>query len=71
VDQHCNTDKLSSVYKYKQTKGIDISDDNFEIVDKGYSQTLNRRLAEAMYVKEYKEPELNKQKKAAKLLLFD
>ena len=32
---------------------------------------IDRRLAEAMFVKEYKEPELNKQKKSAKLLLFD
>ena len=71
VDQHSNTDKLSSVYKYKQDKGIDIGPDNFEILDKGYSRTLNRRIAEAMFIKEHKEPELNKQKKTAKLLLFD
>ena len=71
VDQHSNTDKLSSVYKYKQERGIDIGPDNFEILDKGYSRTLNRRIAEAMFIKEHKEPELNKQKKTAKLLLFD
>ena len=50
---------------------MEISADNFEIVDKGYSRLVNRRIAEALYVKEFKEPELNKQKKSAKLLLFD
>ena len=71
TEQHCNTDKLSSVFKYKETKGINISDKNFEIVDKGFSRLVDRRIAEALYVKEYKEPELNRQKKSAKLLLFD
>ena len=71
VDQHCNTDKQSSVFKYKDTQGIDISAENFEIIEKGYSRLVDRRLAEALYVKEYKEPELNRQKKSAKLLLFD
>ena len=71
VDQHCNTDKESSIYKYKDAQGITISAENFDIIEKGYSRLIDRRLAEAMYVKEYKEPELNKQKKSAKLLLFD
>ena len=59
------------VFKYKDTQGIDISAENFEIIEKGYSRLVDRRLAEALYVKEYKEPELNRQKKSAKLLLFD
>ena len=71
VDQHCNTDKLSSVYRYKQAQGIEISAENFEVIEKGYPRLIDRRLAEAMYVKEYNEPELNRQKKSAKLLLFD
>ena len=71
VEQHCGSDKQSSVYRYKQDKSMEISAENFEIVDKGYSRLVNRRIAEALYVKEFKEPELNKQKKSAKLLLFD
>ena len=71
TEQHCNTDKQSSVYKYKEAKGINISEDNFEIVDKGYSRLVDRRIAEAMYVKEHNEPELNRQKNSAKLLLFN
>ena len=71
MDQHCNTDKLSSVYRYKQAQGIEISAENFEVIEKGYPRLIDRRLAEAMYVKEYNEPELNRQKKSAKLLLFD
>ena len=71
LDQHCVTDKESSVYKYKHSKNAEVSADNFEIVDKGYPRLVNRRIAEALYVKEFKEPELNKQKRSAKLLLFD
>ena len=71
VDQHCNTDKESSIYKYKVAQGITISAENFKIIEKGYSRLIDRRLAEALYVKEYREPELNKQKRSAKLLLFD
>ena len=47
------------------------SAENFKIIEKGYSRLIDRRLAEALYVKEYREPELNKQKRSAKLLLFD
>ena len=71
VDQHCTTDKQSSVFKFKEDRQIDISAEDFEIIDKGYSRTWDRRLAEALYVKEFKEPELNRQKRSAKLLLFN
>ena len=71
VVQHCNTDKESSIYKYKVAQRITISAENFKIIEKGYSRLIDRRLAEALYVKEYREPELNKQKRSAKLLLFD
>ena len=70
VSQHCDTDKLSSVYKFKEDNRIQISEENFEIIDKGYPRTLNRRLAEALYIKDFK-PGLNGQKKSAKLLLFN
>ena len=71
VDQHCTTDKQSSVFKFKEDRQIDISAEDFEIIDKGYPRTWDRRLAEALYVKEFKEPELNRQKRSAKLLLFN
>ena len=68
--EHCNTDKNSSVYKYKQENQLDISQDDFVILDKGYSKKLNRKLAEALYIKELK-PVLNEQVKSYKLVLFN
>ena len=70
TNQHCHSDKLSSVYKYIQEGHHDISEENFDIIDKGYPKKWNRRLAEALYVKDFK-PELNGQAKSTKLLLFN
>ena len=68
--QHCQTDKKSSIYKYKIEKQVEISKDDFEILDQGYSKKLDRKLAEALYIKELK-PELNEQVKSYKLCLFN
>ena len=70
TDQHCNSDKESSVYKFKEENQIEISEENFKIIDKGYPRLLNRRIAEALFIKDLT-PELNAQKKSAKLLLFN
>ncbi len=70
ANQHCSTDKNSSVYKFKEENQIQISEENFEIIEKGYPRMLNRRLAEALYIKDLA-PELNAQKNSAKLLLFN
>ena len=43
---------------------------DFRIVDKGFSNTVDRKLAEALYVKEL-DPVLNRQKKSYNLLLFN
>ena len=68
--EHCNTDKSSAVYKHKTAKNLVISDENFEIIDKGFSRTVDRKLAEALYVKE-QDPVLNRQKKTFPILLFN
>lgn len=68
--EHCNTDKASSVYKHKEENNLEICESNFEIIDKGYSKTVDRKLAEALYVKEL-DPILNRQKKSFNLLLFN
>ena len=68
--EHCNTDKKSAVYKYKRAKNLTISSENFEIIDKGFSRTVDRKLAEALYVKE-QDPVLNRQKKTFPILLFN
>ena len=68
--EHCHTDKESSVYKHKVAKNLEVSENDFEIVEKGFSKRLNRKLAEALYIKE-RNPVLNGQKKSYKLLLFN
>ena len=70
IDQHCHTDKKSAVYKFKVENQIQVSKEDFEILDMGYSNTLNRKLAEALFIKELK-PELNEQVKSYKLNLFN
>ena len=68
--EHCCTDKTSAVHKYKTRKNVVISDNDFEIIDKGFPRTVDRKLAEALYVKE-EDPILNRQKKTFKVLLFN
>ena len=68
--EHCHTDKKSSVYKYKQQNQLDFSQEDFQIIGRGYPNTVKRKLAEALYIKELK-PVLNEQVKSAKLCLFN
>ena len=70
IDQHCHTDKKSAVYKFKVENQVQVSKDDFKILDMGYSNTLNRKLAEALFIKELK-PKLNEQVKSYKLNLFN
>ena len=67
--EHCHTDKDSSVYKYKMERN-DVTEGDFRILDKGFSRTVDRKLAEALYVKEL-DPMLNRQKKSFTLHLFN
>ena len=68
--EHENTDKKSAIYRFKHQNGVEITAGDYEILDKGYPNTVKRKLAEAMYIKEL-EPELNEQVKSAKLCLFN
>ena len=68
--EHSRTDKKSAIFKYKEEKGLDIYPEDFEILEKGYPNTVKRKLAEALYIKELKPP-LNEQVKSAKLCLFN
>ena len=52
VHEHCETDKNSAVYKYKSTKKIQISNDNFKVLETGLSKAVDRKLAEALYIKQ-------------------
>ena len=68
--EHCSTDKASAVYKYAESNNIRITQGDFRILDKGFTKTVDRKLAEALYVKEM-DPVLNRQKKSYNLLLFN
>ena len=70
IHQHCHTDKKSAIYKFKVENQEQVSKEDFEILDRGYSNTLNRKLAEALFIKELK-PKLNEQVKSYKLNLFN
>ena len=70
VHKHIYTDKESSINKYhKQENTLGIKD-NFVILETGYSKTTDRKIAEALYVKEHK-PFLNEQIESYKLKLFN
>ena len=68
--EHCHTDKKSAVFKYKNDKNIEVSPDDFVILDKGYKKKVDRKLAEALYIKDLK-PHLNEQVSSFKLSLFN
>ena len=67
--EHAYTDKNSAVYEHSQQNNYTPSPSNFSILAQGYHNWLDRRLCEAMYVKDYK-PFLNRQKQSHKLELF-
>ena len=68
--EHGHWDKNSSIFKYGQENGIDINFEDFQIVEKGYPKYLDRRIAEALHIKDFK-PVLNGQKQSYKLQLFN
>ena len=68
--EHCVSDKKSSVYKHKTDKNLEVSQNDFVILDKGYKKVVDRKLAEALYIRDLK-PKLNEQKHSYKLLLFN
>ena len=70
VQEHEKWDKASSVYKYGQEKGINIQTEDFKIVEKGYPKYLDRKIAEALHIKDFN-PTLNGQKQSYKLQLFN
>ena len=68
--EHCHTDQASSIYKHKTAENINVTESDFQILDKGFSRTVDRKLAEALYIKEL-DPILNRQKKSFTLHLFN
>ena len=52
--EHTITDKKSAIFKHAKNFNVTISDCNFKILEKGYSKTVDRKIAEALYIKEHK-----------------
>ena len=63
------TDKTSAVYKHATEYSHSVNKSNFEILATGYKKTVDRKIAEALYIRDLK-PNLNKQICTKKLWLF-
>ena len=70
TEEHAKWDKASSIYKNSQNKNIDVSHEDFQILERGFSNNFDRKIAEALYIKKYK-PVLNEQQVSYKLKLFN
>ena len=68
--EHAYTDKESAIYKNSEAKNLDVSPEDFQILEKGFPNLLDRRIAESLYVKEH-QPKLNEQKDSYRLKLFN
>ena len=69
IHEHGYTDKASAIYQHSHQHNYVVSPSNFNILARGYHNWFDRRLCEALFVKDYK-PFLNKQKNSHKLQLF-
>ena len=69
VYEHGHTDRNSAIYKNSREGNYSVSKTDFCILASGYNKWLDRRLCEALYVKDNK-PILNAQKNSHKLELF-
>ena len=66
---HAITDKASAIFKHLQVAKHGADNSNFKIIARGYSKYKDRKIAEALYIKDIK-PNLNLQVKSHKLELF-
>ena len=70
TNEHINTDKESSIFKYHKNLNTKGNKDHFLIYETGYSKDLDRKIAESLYIKQFK-PSLNNQADSLKLKLFN
>ena len=69
--QHNSKDNASHILQHsKKTKHRRVTLKDVKILGKGYKSNFKRRISEALFVKELK-PDLNKQKDAFKLKLYN
>ena len=70
IEGHQGTDKNSSIYKNAQIIGRDVANSDFRILASGYDNRVDRKICEALYIKDYKPP-LNERVLSYKLELFN
>ena len=68
--EHAEWDKSSSIYKNSRENNIEVTDDDFVVLERGYPKYLDRKIAESLYVNELN-PVLNGQQTSYKLKLFN
>ena len=68
--EHAKIDKESAIFKNSKAKNIEVSANDFQILEKGFSKSFDRKIAEALYIKQLN-PVLNEQKDSFKLKLFN
>ena len=61
VKEHCSQDKNSALLKHKQEQGhLPMNMDNFQVLSEGHGYYRNRKIIEALYIKQQR-PSLNEQ----------
>ena len=68
--EHASTDVNSAISKHMQFYNHVVDNSNFKIIARGYNRYKDRKIAEALCIRDLK-PELNKQVKSHKLELFN
>ena len=68
--QEHKSQKQSSIYKHAAQNDYNITEDDFEILDMGYKHDIDRKIGEALFIKEFR-PKLNEQNISLKLQLFN
>ena len=69
-EQHTRTDKQSAVYRHSNRQDHSVAFSNFNVLSSGFNNVHNRKIAEALWIKD-KKPSLNEQKFSYKLALFN
>ena len=69
IYEHGNSDVNSAINKHMQIANHRVDNSNFKILARGYNKYKDRKIAEALFIRDL-QPDLNKQVKSHKLELF-
>ena len=69
-EQHIKTDKNVGMYKYSNTNNYNASAGDFKIISTGFGKRHDRKICEALFIKDIKPP-LNEQISSYKIELFN